>query len=106
MLTFNSELFCGLLIGLLLGFLFHYKTYKNQFYIINQKIDQIINKIEPRKSQLKNKINKLTDYKKYSQEIENLWKDFKQLFKKKTELVTNFSFNEMDIEILQLLGDG
>jgi len=55
--TFNCELVCRLLIGLLLGFLLHYKTYKNQFYIINQKIDQIINKIEPRKSQLKNKIN-------------------------------------------------
>jgi hypothetical protein len=72
MLTFNSELFCRLLIGLLLGFLLHYKTCKNQFYIINQKIDQIIDKIEPRKSQLKNKINQLTDDKKYSQEIENL----------------------------------
>src|SRR5437763_13855598 len=100
MLTFNSELFCRLLIGLLLGFLLHYKTYKNQFYIIiNQKTDQIINKIEPRKRQLKNKINKLTDDKKYSQEIENLWKDFKQLFDKKTELDQNFSFSEMVIEI-------
>ena len=107
MLTFNGELFCGLLIGLLLGFLLHYKTYKNQFYIIiNQKTDQIINKIEPRKSQLKNKINKLTDDKKYSQEIENLWKDFKQLFDKKTELDPKFSFSEMVIEIHELLGEG
>src|SRR2546421_8275714 len=106
MLTFNNEFFCRLLIGLLLGFLLHYKTYKNQFYIINQKIDQIINKIEPRKSQLKNKINKLTDYKKYSQEIENLWKDFKQLFKKKTGLNPDFSFSEMVIEIRELLGEG
>src|SRR5438067_5852644 len=105
MLTFNSELFCGLLIGLLLGFLLHYKTCKNQFHIINQKIDQIINKIEPRKSQLKNKINQLTDDKKYSQEIENLWKDFKQLFDKKTGSNPDFSFNEMVIEIRQLLGD-
>jgi hypothetical protein len=90
MLTFNSELFCRLLIGLLLGFLLHYKTYKNQFYIINQKIDQIIDKIEPRKSQLKNKINQLTDDKKYSQEIENLWKDFKQLFDKKDWVESRF----------------
>ena len=90
MLTFNSELFCRLLIGLLLGFLLHYKTCKNQFYIINQKIDQIINKIEPRKSQLKNKINQLTDDKKYSQEIENLWKDFKQLFDKKDWVESRF----------------
>ena len=104
MLTFNNELFCGLLIGLLLGFLIHHKTYQNQFSIINQKIDQIIDKIEPRRKQFKNKTNWLTDYKKYSQEIENLWKDFKQLFNKKTELDTNFSFNEMVIEIRQLLG--
>ena len=98
--------FCGLLIGLLLGFLIHHKTYQNQLHTINQKIDQIIDKIEPRKSQLKNKINQLTDDKKYSQEIENLWKDFKQLFDKKTGLNPDFSFSEMVIEIRQLLGDG
>ena len=57
-------------------------------------------------SQLKNKINQLTDDKKYSQEIENLWKDFKQLFDKKTGLNPDFSFSEMVIEIRQLLGDG
>src|SRR4051812_350888 len=106
MLTFNCELVCGLLIGLLLGFLFHYKTYKNEFSIINQKIDQIINKIEPKKSQFKNKINNLTSNKKYSQEIENIWKDFKQLFDKKTELNPNFSFSKMAMEIRELLGEG
>ena len=74
MLTFNNEFFCGLLIGLFLGFLFHYKIYQNQFSVINQKIDQIINKIEPRKSHFKNKINQLTVDKKYSHEIKNLWK--------------------------------
>src|SRR6185369_7875889 len=103
MLTFNNEFFCGLLIGLFLGFLFHYKIYQNQFSIINQKIDQIVNKIEPRKSHFKNKINQLTDDKKYSHEIENLWKVFKQLFDKKTGLNPNFSFNEMAIEIHELL---
>ena len=106
MLTFNNEFFCGLLIGLLLGFLLHYKIYQNQFCIINQKIDQIIDKIEPRKSQFKNKINNLTSDKKYSQEIEKLWKDFKQLFDKKIELNPNFSFSEMIIEIRELLGEG
>src|SRR6266536_697169 len=106
MLTFNSELFCGLLIGLLLGFLIHHKTYQNQFHTINQKIDQIINKIEPRRKQFKNKTNQLTSDKQYSQEIENLWKDFKQLFDKNTGLNPNFSFNEMVIEIHQLLGYG
>ena len=90
MLTFNNKLFCGLLIGLLLGFLIHHKTYQNQLHTINQKIDQIINKIEPRKSQFKNKINNFTSDKKYSQEIEKLWKDFKQLFDKKIELNPNF----------------
>src|SRR6266542_769860 len=105
MLTFSNKLFCGLLIGLL-GFLLCYKTYQNQFHIINQKIDQIINKIEPRKSQLKNKIKQLTNDKKDSQEIENLWKDFKQLFDKKTGSNPDFSFNEMVIEIRQLLGYG
>src|SRR5947208_16105319 len=106
MLTFNNELFCGFLIGLLLGFLIHHKTYQNQLHTINQKIDQIINKIEPRRKQFKNKTNQLISDKQYSQEIENLWKDFKQLFDKNTGLNPNFSFNEMVIEIHQLLGYG
>ena len=104
MLTFNNKLFCGLLIGLLLGFLIHHKTYQNQLHTINQKIDQIIDKIEPRRKQFKNKTNQLTSDKQYSQEIENLWKDFKQLFDKNTGLNPDFSFNEMVIEIRQLLG--
>ncbi|CAI2198103.1 10983_t:CDS:2, partial [Funneliformis geosporum] len=58
------------------------------------------------KSQLKNKINKLTDDKQYSQEIENLWKDFKQLFDKKIELNPDFSFNKMVMEIHELLAEG
>jgi len=99
--TFTSEFYCGLLIGVLLGFMLYYIHHKNKLYVINQKIDQ---KIEPRKSQFKNKINQLTGDKKYSQEIENLWKDFKQLFDKKTELNPDFSFNEMVIEIRELLG--
>src|SRR6266511_3715775 len=102
MLTFNNEL----LIGLLLGFLIHHKTYQNQLHTINQKIDQIIDKIEPRRKQFKNKTNQLTSDKQYSQEIENLWKDFKQLFDKKTGSNPDFSFNEMVIEIRQLLGYG
>ena len=51
--------------------------------------------MEPRKSQFKNKLSKLTGDKKYSQEIENLWKDFKQLFDKKTGLNPDFLFKEM-----------
>ena len=71
-------------------FLLHYKTCKNKFYIINQKIDQIIDKIEPRRKQFKNKTNQLTSDKQYSQEIENLWKDFKQLFDKKDWVESRF----------------
>jgi len=37
----------------LLDFLLHYETYKNEFYIINQKIDQMIDKIEPKKANSK-----------------------------------------------------
>ena len=95
-----------MLIGLLLGFLIHHKTYQNQFSIINQKIDQIIDKIEPRRKQFKNKTNQITSDKQYSQEIENLWKDFKQLFDKKIGLNPDFSFSEMVIEIHELLGEG
>src|SRR6266513_579532 len=105
MLTFNNKLFCGLLIGLL-GFLIHHKTYQNQLHTINQIIDQIIDKIEPRRKQFKNKTNQLTGHEKYSHEIENLWKDFKQLFDKNTGLNPDFSFNEIVIEIHQLLGYG
>ena len=75
--------FVGCLIGLFLGFLSHYKIYQNRLSIINQKIDQIINKIEPKKRQFKNKINQLIGDKKYSKEIENLWTNFKQLFDKR-----------------------
>ena len=42
--------------------------------------------MESRKSQFKNKLSKLTGDKKYSQEIENLRKNFKQFFDKKIEL--------------------
>ncbi|CAI2194637.1 13760_t:CDS:2, partial [Funneliformis geosporum] len=38
--------------------------------------------------------------------IENLWKDFKQLFDKKIELNPDFSFNKMVMEIHELLAEG
>src|SRR5438874_12350207 len=79
-------------------------SFRTLLHTINQKIDQIIDKIEPRRKQFKNKTNQLTSDKQYSQEIENLWKDFKQLFDKNTGLNSDFSFNEMFIEICQLLG--
>ena len=72
---------------------------QNQFSIINQKIDQIIYRIEPRK---RHKTNKPISDKKYPHEIENLRKDFKQLFDKRIELDSDFSFNEMAAEIREL----
>ena len=47
--TFTSEFYCGLLIGILLGFMLYYILHKNKLYVINQKIDRIINLIEPTK---------------------------------------------------------
>ncbi len=49
MLIFNNKLFCELLIRLFLDFLIYHKTYQNQLHTINQKIDQIINKIKPKR---------------------------------------------------------
>ena len=47
--TFTSEFYYGLLIGILLGFMRYYTLHKNKLYVINQKIDRIINLIEPTK---------------------------------------------------------
>src|SRR5207302_205514 len=76
MLAFTTEFICGLLISLFP----HYKNY-NQLCNINQRIDKMINKIEPGK---KYRPSKIVGEKKYlKEEIETLWKDFTQLFDKK-----------------------
>jgi hypothetical protein len=99
--TFTSEFYCGLLIGILLGFLLYYKFHKNKLYDINQKIDKIINLIEPKKRH-NNKPSKPFGERSYLPDVEKLWKNFKNLFDKKAGLDPNFSFNQMATEIREL----
>src|SRR5438477_9388999 len=80
MLT-SVEFFCGLLIGLILGLSLHYKTY-NQLDNISQKLEAIIRMIEPGNFKVKSKSTKLLSERKYLENIENLWKDFKKLLTK------------------------
>src|SRR6185369_16588157 len=99
--TFTSEFYCGLLIGILLGFLLYYKFHKNKLYVINQKIDRIINLIEPKKRH-DNKPSKQFGEQSYLPDVEKLWKNFKNLFNKKAGLDPKFLFNQMAIEIREL----
>ena len=96
--TFTSEFYCGLLIGILLGFLLYYKFHKNKLYDINQKIDRIINLIESTKRH-NNKPSKQFGEQSYLADVEKLLKNFKNLFDKKAGLDLNFSFNQMATEI-------
>src|SRR6185369_1548203 len=100
--TFTSEFYCGLLIGILLGFMLYYTLHKNKLYVINQKIDRIINLIEPKKRH-NNKPSKPFGEQSYFSDVEKLWKNFKNLFDKKAELDPKFSFNKMAVEIYKLL---
>ena len=99
--TFTSEFYCGLLIGILLGFLLYYKFHKNKLYDINQKIDRIINLIEPTKRH-NNKPSKQFGEQSYLPDVEKLLKNFKNLFDKKAGLDPKFSFNQMATEICEL----
>ena len=99
--TFTSEFYCGLLIAILLGFLLYYKFHKNKLYDINQKIDRIINLIEPTKRH-NNKPSKQFGEQSYLPDVEKLLKNFKNLFDKKAGLDLNFSFNQMATEIREL----
>lgn len=101
MLIFTTEFICGLLFGLFLGLFPHYKNY-NQLCNINQRIDKMINEIEPGK---KYRPSKIVGEKKYLKEIETLWKNFTQLFDKKIRLNPDFSFSKMANEICELLGE-
>lgn len=100
MLT-SVEFFCGLLIGLVLGLPLHYKTY-NQLDNLNQKLEAIIQTVGPGKIKVESKSTKLLSERKYLENVENLWKDFKKLFDKKLELDSAFSFNIMAAEIYAL----
>jgi hypothetical protein len=96
--TFTSEFYCGLLIGILLGFMLYYTLHKNKLYVINQKIDRIINLIEPTKRH-NNKPSKQFGEQSYLPDVEKL---LKNLFDKKAGLDLNFSFNQMATEIREL----
>ena len=99
--TFTSEFYCGLLIGILLGFMLYYTLHKNKLYVINQKIDRIINLIEPTKRH-NNKPSKQFGEQSYLPDVEKLLKNFKNLFDKKAGLDLNFLFNQMATEIREL----
>jgi len=99
--TFTSEFYCGLLIGILLGFLLYYTLHKNKLYVIYQKIDRIINLIEPTKRH-NTKPSKPFGEQSYLPDVEKLLNNFKNLFYKKAELDLNFSYNQMATGIREL----
>ena len=99
--TFTSEFYCGLLIGLLLGFMLYYILHENKLCDINQKIDKIINLIEPKRRH-NNKPSKPFGERSYLPDVEKLWKNFKNLFDKKAGLDPKFSFHQMATEIREL----
>src|SRR6185503_2610690 len=103
--TFTSEFYCELLVGVLLGFMLYYTLHQNKLHDVNQKIDKIINLIEPKKRH-NNKLSKQFGERSYLPDVEKLWKNFKDLFDKKAGLNPKFSFNQMAFEIHNLLGKG
>src|SRR5436190_22672622 len=85
------EFVCGLLIGLVVGHLLHYKTYI-QLCNINQKLEIAIQAVELNKIKIKSKSSKLPSERKYADYVENLWKDFKKFFDTKSELDRTFHY--------------
>src|SRR5215211_5035755 len=94
------EFVCGLLIGLVVGNLLHYKTYI-QLCNINQKLEIAI---QLNKIKIKSKSSKLPSERKYAEDVENLWKDFKKFFDTKSELEPDFSFTKVATQIRELRG--
>src|SRR5438128_2573715 len=70
------EFILGLLIGIILGYYLYYKIHKDQLLILimNQKIDKIINLIEPTKRH-NNKPSKQVGERSYLADVEKLWKN-------------------------------
>ena len=97
----SVEFFCGLLMGLVLSLSLYYKIY-NQLNNINQKLETIIQAIGPGKFKVKSKSAKLLSERKYLEDIEDLWKNFKNLFDKKSGLDSDYSFNKLATEIREL----
>ena len=87
MFALTTEFILGLLIGIILGYSLYYKIHKDQLHIINQKIEEVINLMEPKK---KPKSTRQIGQRDYPPEIENLWKNFKVLFDNRLELDSNF----------------
>jgi len=100
MLDFTIEFICGLLIGLVFSPLLHYITYI-QLCDLNQKLEIIIQAVES-KIKVKSKSRKSLSERHYSFDIESLWKDFKTLFDMKSELDSDFSFNQVATQIREL----
>jgi len=97
------EFVCGLLIGLVIGHLLHYKTYI-QLCNINQKLEIAIQAVELNKIKIKSKSSKLPSERKHADDVENLWKDFKKFFDTKSELEPDFSFTKVATQIRELRG--
>src|SRR6185312_8265524 len=98
---FTSKFYCGLLIGVLHGFGLYNTLHQNKLHDINQKIDEIINLIKPKKRH-NNKPSKPFGERSYLPDVEKLWKNFKKFFDKTAGLDPKFSFNQMAIEIREL----
>ena len=80
-----------------------HKTY-NQLCNINQKLEIVIQAVESEKIKVKAKsIRRLSELH-YSFNIESLWKEFKTLFDIKSELDSDFSFNQVATQICELRG--
>ena len=92
-----------LLIGLVVGHLLHYKTYI-QLCNINQKLEIAIQAVESNKIKIKSKSksSKLPSERKYAEDVEDLWKDFKKFFDTKFELDLDFSFTKVATQICKL----
>jgi len=87
------EFVCGLLIGLVV-----------QLCNINQKLEIAIQAVELNKIKIKIKYksSKLPSERKYADDVENLWKDFKKFFDTKSVLDPDFSFTKVATQIREL----
>ena len=88
------------MIGLVFSPLLHYITYI-QLCDLNQKLEIIIQAVES-KIKVKSKSRKSLSERHYSFDIESLWKDSKPLFDMKSELDSDFSFNQVATQIREL----
>ena len=95
MLTFTSEFFFGVFIGFVLGLLLNGVIYNSQLHNVGL-LTKIIKSGKLSKTKLS--ANKI-----YSPDIATLWNALRQLYDKRIELDSKFSFNEIAFEISKLL---